>query len=67
MARSLVDREHYAAFAMASAVYASLLQPLYTANVLLAPVKDDPLSRAGQPVRGAWPASPASADAERTT
>jgi Chain length determinant protein len=33
-----------AAFALASAVYASLLPPVYTANVVLAPVKDDPLS-----------------------
>jgi uncharacterized protein involved in exopolysaccharide biosynthesis len=32
------------AFALGSAVYASLLPPVYTANVVLAPVKDDPLS-----------------------
>ena len=33
-----------AAFALGSAVYASLMQPMYTASVVLAPVKDDPLS-----------------------
>jgi uncharacterized protein involved in exopolysaccharide biosynthesis len=32
------------AFAVGSAVYASLSLPLYTASVVLAPVKDDPLS-----------------------